>query len=674
MPRSRPKPPAKPTRVSKVKQPARLNLWICFVLLATTCAVYAPVRDFDFVNFDDPDMVSANPHVRQGAAGFQWAFTSTDAANWFPVTRLSHLLDYQLFGLRSGWHHAVNVVLHALAALMLFLFLNRATCAPWPSALVAFLFALHPLHVESVAWVSERKDVLSALFWFLALWAYVRYTESPAVHRYLAVLAWFVLGLMAKPMIVTLPIVLLLLDLWPLGRPVSAALLREKAPLFALSALAASVTYLVQLHSGAVGTLAAFPVSVRVENALTAYCAYIGNVFWPSGLAIFYPYSATITLWQPTLAAVALTALSLAALRAWRRAPYLAIGWAWYLATLLPVIGLVQVGAQARADRYTYVPSVGLTIALVWGAAGLLRRWPAAQVAVAAVVCLACLPATAAQLAHWRNSETLFRHALAVTSRNDVAEHNLGNYLMAIPGRLPEAIAHLEASVRIYPPSAKAHTDLGAALSKSGRLPEALAEFQTAVRLAPDSAIPRNGLGNVLVDMGRVREGITEYRTAARLAPDSAIPHNNLGNALARTGLLPEAIAEYETALRLDPEYAEAHNNLGVVLSDLPGRLPDAQAHLEAAMRLRPDSSEAHLNLGIAMSKDPARLNEAIGQLEAAVRLDPDSAAAHYNLGAALSRAPGRLPEALAQMEAALRLQPGPELRQAVEQLRAGAR
>ena len=590
--------------------------------------MYAPVWHFDFVNFDDPDMVTANAHVRQGFTfeSFRWAFTSTDAANWIPGARLSHMLDWKLFGLRSGWHHAVNLLLHALAAVVLFLFLSRATRAFWPSALVAFLFALHPLHVESVAWIAERKDVLSALFWFLALWSYTRYTERPNARRYLALVAWFVLGLMAKPMIVTLPFILLLLDFWPLRRPLTAALLREKVPLFGLSALASAATYQAQRHSGAVESLAAFPPGLRVENALVAYCVYIAKMFWPSGLAVFYPYPAAVPLWQAAMAAAALAGISVIAQRARRGAPYVTTGWLWFLGTLLPVIGLIQAGAQARADRYMYVPMVGLAIMLAWGAGDLLRRWPRAQIALAAGSALACVPLTMSQVGYWRNSETLFRRALAVTGNNEVAEHNLGHYLMDVPGRLPEAIEHLEASLRIYPASAKGHTDLGIALARvPGRAPEALAEFQTALRLAPQTALPHDSLASVLANMGRLPEAADEYRVAIRLAPDSAIPHNNLGNALARMGRAPEAIGEYETALRLDPEYAEAHNNLGIVLSDMPGRLAEAVAHLEAAMRLKPDSADAHLNLGIALAKDPARMGEAIAQFEAALRLRPDA-------------------------------------------------
>jgi protein O-mannosyl-transferase len=622
---------AKPAATTKAKPAPRRgslsNLWVSLALLVVTCAVYAPVAGFDFINFDDPEMVAANAHVRQGMtlAGLKWAFTSTEAANWFPVTRLSYMLDDQLFGLNSAASHLINVLLHALAAIALFAFLERATRARWPSAMAALLFALHPLHVESVAWISERKDVLSALFWFLAMYSYVRYIERPGMVRYLVVTGCFVLGLLSKPMIVTLPFVLLLLDFWPLRRPLSLALLREKIPLFALSAIASLATYLAQRHSGAVGALAAVPLDLRSANALLSYMTYIAKIFWPSGLAVFYPYPAAIPLWQAALAAAALAAITFAAVRIWRRAPYLTVGWLWFMGTLLPVIGLVQVGGQARADRYTYVPMIGLAIALVWGCAELLRRRPRAQVALAAAVLLTCVPSTRAQLAYWQNSETLFRHALAVTTGNDVAEHNLGDYLLGVPGRLPEAIEHLQASLRLSPNSAKTHTELGNALSRTpGREREALAEYETAVRLAPNSPLSHDSLGTALAQAGRLQEAIVEYETAQRLAPDSPIPHDNLGNALARIGRLPEAIAEYETALRLEPGSAETHNNLGVVLSSQPGGLPVALQHFEAVVRLKPNSAEAHLNLGKALAMDPTRMPAAIAEFEVALRLHPD--------------------------------------------------
>ncbi len=374
MPKTRAKPRSQQPKSRVVrhgKPPAARSLhsdfWIYLVLFVTTFAVYVQVRQFDFVNYDDPEYVSKNLHVREGItpAGIAWAFTSGDSANWLPLTRISHMFDAQLFGMRSGFHHLTNVLIHALATLLLFAFLSRATHMRWPSAFVAFVFALHPLHVESVAWIAERKDVLSAFFWFLALWSYVRYAERPGLGRYLLVLLPFCLGLMAKPMIVTLPFVLLLLDVWPLRR---AARFGKKLPFFALSAAVAITTYLVQRSSGAVKALTVFPIGLRVENALVSYCVYLGKMFWPASLAVFYPYPLTVPVWKYTIAGLAIVSISALAVRLFRAYPYVAVGWFWYLGTLLPVIGLVQVGAQARADRYMYVPMVGLAIILAWGA------------------------------------------------------------------------------------------------------------------------------------------------------------------------------------------------------------------------------------------------------------------------------------------------------------------
>ena len=675
--------------------------------------MYAPVRHFDFVNFDDPETVTRNIHVRGGVTpqGIEWALTSGEAANWFPVTRLSHLLDGQLFGLRSGWHHLVSVGWHALAAVLLFAFLKRSTDARWPSAWVAFVFALHPLHVESVAWVAERKDVLCAFFWFLALWAYVRYAERPGRGRYAVVLLLFWLGLMAKPMIVTLPFLLLVLDAWPLKR-FSRAAVREKIPFFALAAVSSIATYMVQAASGAVHEIASLPVGLRIENAAVSSAVYCIKTIWPAGLAVFYPYPAGFAWWMVAAAALALAAITALALGWRRRAPYLAAGWLWYLVTLAPVIGLVQAGAQARADRYMYVPMVGLTIMLAWGAADLARRWPAAARPIAAAAVAACLGAaalSASQIGHWRNSETLFRHALDVTTDNYLAEHNLGSTLLET-GRLSEAVPHLEAALRIRPDSAQARSDLASALARTpGRLPEAIAEYQAAVRLLPGSAVLHNNLGAALARLpDRLPEAIRECQAAVRIDPDYAEAHNNLASALSQTpGRVAEAIAEYQAALRINPEYAEAHLGLGLALAGTPGRredaiaeyqaalrikadypeahynlgvalmktsgrLPEAAAEFEAALRLKPDYAEAHNNLGVVLSQLPGRSSEAIGHFEAAVRIEPDYADAHYNLGVALSEIPGRQPEAIAELEAALRLKPDPELRRAVERLRAG--
>jgi tetratricopeptide (TPR) repeat protein len=631
-----PAPPQKPPALAGV----RLDLLIYLALLLATFAVYAQVRHFDFVNYDDPDYTTGNVHVRQGLTvqGLEWALTSRDAANWFPVTWVSHMLDCQFFGLESGWHHLHNVLLHALAAILLCMFLGRATGARWRSALVAFLFALHPLHVESVAWVAERKDVLSACFWFLTLWAYVRYTERPGWGRYLAVASGLCLGLMAKPMVVTLPFVLLLVDYWPLARfrRQRRTILWEKLPLLGLSAVAAAITYLVQEHAGAVKTL---PLATRLANATLSCAIYIQKTFWPTRLAVFYPYPRSFAFLPLLAAGVLLAVVTAGAIVLRRRTPYLLTGWGWFAVTLLPVIGLVQVGGQARADRYMYIPMVGLLIMLVWGAAEILERWQARVLAVplAAAACLACAALTWIQVGYWRNSETLFRHALDVTEDNSVAFHNLGSTLMASPGHLSEALVYLETAVRIDPDSPPAHTDLGSALAKAGRLPEAIAQFQEAILLAPDAPIPHNNLGSALTEAGRLPEAIAEFQTALRLDPDYDEARRNLaaaqagleshrsrGIALLKAGDASGAIAELEAALRADPNDADAENDLGVALSSFPERQREAIAHFEAAVRLRPDFADAQLNLGVALSGIPGRLPDALRHLEEADRLRPD--------------------------------------------------
>ena len=670
-------PRAKPASLRPGAEPPksgfRTPLWHFAVLCAVTLAAYAPVHRFAFVNYDDPDYVTANFHVRAGITGegLKWALGSRDAANWFPLTWLSHMLDCQVFGLEAGWHHLTNVLLHAVAVLLLFAFLNRATGARWRSAFVALIFALHPLHVESVAWVAERKDVLSACFWFLTLWCYVRYAERPGPLRYALTLAAFCLGAMSKPMVLTLPFLLLLLDIWPLRRLAPREpggelwrLVREKLPFFAISAAVAMVVYGAQQSAGAVKSLALVPLSLRVENAVVSYTVYILQMFWPARLAVFYPYPSRFAGWQVGACAGVLAALSVLALRGLRRHPYIAVGWFWYLGTLVPVIGLVQAGAQAHADRYTYVPMVGLSILLAWGAGDLVLRRPRVRrslVGVALAASCGCAALTAAQLRYWRDSESLMRHALeATTPDNYVAQHNLGNALASDPSRLPEAFTHLEAAVGIRPDSAEAHSDLGTALAKvPGRLPQALAEYQTALRLAPDSAVVHNNLGYALAASGRLPQAIAEYQTALRLKPGYTEALNNLGSALARTpGRLPDAIAAFQEALRGRPGYAEAHNNLGLALAQIPGRLPDAAAEFETALRLQPDDALLHDNLANALASLPGRLPDAIAEYESALRLQPDSPQAHYNLAAALSKI-GRTSEAIAHLQAAVGLQPG---------------
>ena len=630
MPKQPPAPsPNKPIETPRQAPNRFLKLTIGLGLFLATLLVYAPVYRFGFVNFDDPEYVVRNPHLRDGLTkdGIVWAVTSTEAANWFPATRVSELLDVEIFGLRPGGHHFTNVLLHALATASLFAFLCAATGAVWPSAFVAMLFAVHPLHVESVAWISERKDVLSALFWFLALWSYVR-------RNYWLTLLAFCLGLMSKPMVVTLPLVLFLLDKWPLRQSLRSAL-PLKTAMLALSAVSAIATYLVQGSSGAVREIAQFPLGLRVENALVSYAMYIIKTFWPSRLAVFYPYPQHLPAWQIALAFLLLAGISAAVLRERRSRPYLTVGWLWYLGTLVPVIGLLQVGAQARADRYMYLPMVGLSIMISWGLAEVLKNRIAIAAGIAA--CLACAVVAEAQIPYWRDSETLFRHAVEVTSGNYLAHHNLG-VALADEGRFPEAIEQYRAALEIEPDAANVQTDYGNALAKSGRMPEAVAHYRSALRVLPDSPIAHNDLANALAAIpGSVPEAIAEYQTALRLKPDYEDARNNLAHVqsnaaevqynlgvdLARSGKPEASIPYFEEALRQRPDYVDAHNNLGVVLAGA-GRAQEAIAHFEAALKIDPNSADAHVNLGIALSGIPGRMPEAIRHFQAALRIRPD--------------------------------------------------
>ena len=606
-----------------------VTLYVSLGLFLITLTAYAPVYGFGFVNFDDPDYVTNNPHVRNGLTldGVRWAVTSTEAANWFPLTRLSYLLDTEIFGAGPGGYHFTNVLLHAFAAVFLFAFLEAATGAMWPSAFVALLFAVHPLHVESVAWIAERKDVLSAFFWFLALWSYVR-------RRYWLTLLAFCLGLVSKPMVVTLPLVLFLLDMWPLRQSLRTAL-RWKVPLLALSAASAVATFLIQRSSGAVREVGQFPLALRVENAVVSYAIYIVKMFWPVKLAVFYPYPHDLPVWEIAMSVLILAGISIVVLRQWSSRPYLGVGWLWFLGTLVPVIGFVQVGAQARADRYTYIPMVGLGIMLAWGLREVLKGKIAIYAAI--VACLACGVVCEAQIRYWRNSETLFRHALDVTSGNYLAHHNLG-VALAAEGRFSEAIQQYQAALQIEPNAANVETDYGNALAKSGRIPEAIAHYRTALRVLPDSPITHNDLANALAATpANVSEAIAEYQTALRLKPDydeartnlaqtqsnAAEMQCNLGVDLAKSRNPQAAIPHFEEALRLKPDYVDAHNNLGVVLAGA-GRVPEAISHFEAALRIDPNSADAHVNLGIALAGIPGRTPEAIRHLQAALRIRPD--------------------------------------------------
>jgi Flp pilus assembly protein TadD len=595
---------------------SRFPVWLIAALLVlVTIALYWPATRYDFSSLDDPEYVTENPHVQGGLnwAGVKWAFCNTEqAAYWAPLMWLSHLLACQLFGLNAWGHHLINVLLHATNTALVFLVFRRMTGAAWRSLILAALFGLHPLRVESVAWVTERKDVLSTLFWMLTLWAYVKYVEAAEVRNsksslwYGAALAMFVLGLMSKAaMLVTVPCVLLLLDYWPLERFKSGSawqLVTEKIPFFALAAVASVVTFMVQKHGGAVAAVENLPLGARSGNALISYCRYLGKLFWPTDLAVFYPHPGYWPLEQVLLAGVLIVGISVLLFVKQRRYPFLLMGWLWFCGTLVPVIGLMQAGEQAMADRFTYVPSLGVLILAIWGAYELTRRWRyqviVLSVAGSAAIVL-CIGLTRQQLGHWKDNETLFRHALEVTENNYFAHKALGDALLK-KGQTDEAINQYQEAIRLKPDSADAHYNLGNALLKKDQTDEAISQYQEVIRLKPDSADAQNNLGDALLKKGQTDEAINQYQEAIRLKPDSADAHYNLGNALRKKGQIDEAINQYQEVIRLKPDDAEAHNNLGVALA-IKGQTDEAIRQFQEAIRLKPDSADAQNNLARAL-------------------------------------------------------------------------
>ena len=585
--------------------------WISLALATVTLVAYAGIWRNGFVSWDDPSYVSENAHVLGGLTwrGVIWAFTNTQGANWHPVTWLSHMLDVQLFGPDPGMHHAVSLAFHIVNTVLLFGVLHRMTGALRRSAFVAALFAVHPLHVESVAWAAERKDMLSTLFWMLTMAAYVAYVERPQRRRYLLLLVVFALGLMAKPMLVTLPFVLLLLDLWPLARHEQItwyALAREKIPLIALALALSVVTFLAQQHAGAAQQLAGVPVGLRVANALVSYVGYIGKALWPAGLAALYPFPESLNGWKVVGAMTALAAASVLAIAARTRRPYVTVGWFWYVGTLVPVIGFVQVGYQAMADRYTYIPMVGLFVIVAWGANELLAAWPARRVilaSVASATLLASIALTQAQVQVWHDGVSLWRHTVAVTRNNFIAQTNLG-YELAQRGRFDEAAAEYREALRISPNYILARQNFALALASQGKYSDAIDAYQAALRLQPANAVLRADFGLALANAQRDSDAIVQYQEALRLQPDLALAHVRFGNALVRQRNVSDAVAHYEQALRIDSTSAEAHNNLGVALASR-GSLDEAVVQFSEALRLKPDYIDARNNLARASQRTP---------------------------------------------------------------------
>ena len=566
------------------------SILICLGLVAVAWAVFGQTLTHDFVNFDDHVYVYDNPLVVRGLSieGIIGAFTHTHALNWHPLTTLSHMLDCQLYGLKAGGHHFTNVILHTISVLLLFLVIKQMTGGLWQSAFVAALFAIHPLHVESVAWIAERKDVLSAAFFMLTLAAYARYARAPSAPRYLLVALLYACGLMSKPMLVTLPFVLLLLDYWPLGRigaqksEVGSQLRRlitEKIPLFALSALSCIATLLTQRQ--APNAIDQLPFLWRLNNSFVSYVTYIWQMLWPARLAVFYPHpNDRLPLLEVTAAIAFLVGVSLLVTYLRRTKPYLVTGWFWYLGMLVPVIGFVQVGEQAHADRYTYLPQIGLYIMIAWTVGDLLlkstSRVRLALVGVAAAIAIVCLGVRAfVQVSYWKNSETLWNHTLAVTSDNDVAHNNLG-FLFLRRGELDKAISQFQAALDIRSRNTETHYSLGAALiennlgnafARKQLWDEAIDHLEEAVRLRPDYADAYFNLGSVFFQQGRIDQAITQWQKALAIRPRDAEAHRNVASALRKQGNVKEAIAEYEQALNIVPADSLALNNLAWILA-----------------------------------------------------------------------------------------------------------
>ena len=653
-----------------------LHIWVFLLLVIFALAVYWQVNGHEFVNYDDSLYVIENPQVKNGVDlnAVIWAFKSTHAANWHPLTWLSHMADVELYGLAPGAHHLTSVVFHIANSLLLFVVLRRMTGHLWQSAVVAALFALHPLHVESVAWVAERKDVLSTFFWLLTMLGYARYAERPGVARYLLVVGCFMLGLMTKPMLVTLPFVLLLLDYWPLRRvgierfgehqsgnlPCWRPLLGlvwEKLPLFLLAIVSSVITFWAQKKGGAVGSMELYPLTSRVANALVSYVKYIGKTIWPVDLAAFYPHPGSLPAWQVVGAGVLLVLITVAALRSLRQRPWFVVGWLWFVGTLVPVIGLVQIGLQAMADRYTYIPLIGLFMIVAWGVSELIGGWQHKKklLATAAIILLMVLSVVSwRQTTYWKNSVTLFQHALAVTENNYLAHNALGSALKG-SGQTEAALIHYFKALEIRPDYAAPHYNIGHTLAQQGKQADAIRHFQKAIHIKPEYAAAHDHLGYMFVLQDKFAEAVSHYLAALQIKPDDAQVHNRLGLALKGQGQIQTAANHFHRAVKIDPFFAAAHYNLGHAQMTL-GHLNEAKNQFGLAIRLRPDYVDAHYDLGNIFMRE-GRFAEAIKHYSAVVRLNPNHAAGHNNLGAAMIIA-GQPQEAISHFRAALRIQP----------------
>jgi tetratricopeptide (TPR) repeat protein len=638
------------------------SLLVYGFLVVVTLAAYWPVLNCEFVNYDDDKRVTENPNIKNGLnlESVIWAFTGPHFHMWHPLTSLSHLLDCELFGLDPTGHHLTSLLFHIASTVLLFSILKRMTVDFWPCLFVALAFAVHPLNVESVAWIAERMNVLSTFFWLLTIAVYIRYAERPGLGKFLLVVLVFGLSIMTKAMVVTLPFALLLLDFWPLGRfqwkpdsgeqdlseaespqlgPRRTALWRlfaEKVPLFVLSAILSVITFIVQRRGGTMSGLGSVPFRFRISNALVSYVAYIKKMIWPTRLAVFYPHPFDkLPMWQVVASAVLLIIITIAVILLIRRRKYPAMGWFWYMGILVPVIGLVQVGAQARADRYTYLPFIGLFIIIAWGLKDLSAKWKYRRIILGALslaVLLALAICTRLQLRHWRNNQALFEHALAVTGDNFVMNNNYANILKKT-GQFDKAIEHFHKALKAKPNSPEVYNNLGNVLHRLNRNVEAIKSYRKSLELRPDFPEAHYNLAIALDREGEIDEAVAEYRKALRYRPDNVDTLSNLGLVLAQKGNFNEAVEYYNKALQIEPDNIITHGRLGLALGAL-NRFDEAIEQFKIVLKDDPNDAEMHCNLGILLGKQ-GKFNEAIEAFRRALQINPDYTKARNLLKAA---------------------------------------
>ena len=684
-------------------------LLLCLLLAAATLITFWQVGNHEFINLDDEVYITANPHIQDGITiqGLLGAFSTGHAANWHPLTWISHMLDVQFFGLNPHGHHATSLLLHVVNALLLFFVLHRMTKALWQSAFVAALFALHPLHVESVAWVAERKDVLSTLFWMLTLAAYSYYVENPRFKTYLPVFVFLALGLMAKPMLVTLPFVLLLLDYWPLGRcrknkpaqpaparitapasvrtkkrksaagqppkiivenpkpavheiqwPLIRPLVLEKIPLFALTALSCAATFIAQQKGSAVAPLEIYTAGMRISNAFVSYLLYIAKTIRPVDLAVLYPHPGLLPLWQVSGAVLCLGTITFAVIRAAKRFPCLPVGWFWFTGTLIPVIGLVQVGNQALADRYTYVPLIGLFVMAAWGIPKIAGKWRRGKevLAAASALCLLCLVIlTHVQVGWWRDNFTLYDHALSVTKNNWTIHYNRGNALF-LRGDYAKAIEDFSRTVEIHPRYANAYYNRGVSCQSIGKYRQAIDDYSKTVGIDPEYVGAYLNRSIIYAKIGDYMKSINDLETVIKLDPSNTGAFLQMGLSYGEAGDMKNSIGAFTKLIDIDPKYIDAYINRGIAYSQI-GDQPKAIDDFSMAININPSNINAYSHRAVAylMLEDHAK---AIGDFTSAINLDPKSFNTYLNRGIAYAKT-GDLTNAIDDFSRAIALNPG---------------